>query len=171
MTSYIGATDTTIAFLQKLRKQDISKAVTSPLSLRFTAATAANLSMSYSIDPSKSPGRCYVEMPSLFYFYETIQGYEDISGTHSEDSINNFQVRNFFFSDICNLLISHPYFTQGRLHWGQYITPTFTSLQYKPKDAEFYASIESFRAVAEKFDPEHMFANSFLNKVIWLTGS
>jgi hypothetical protein len=56
---------------------------------------------------------------------------------------------------------------QGRLHWGQYITPSFTTKQYKAKDADFYASI-SFKAVAESFDPGRMMGNKFLNQVIWL---
>jgi hypothetical protein len=60
------------------------------------------------------------------------------------------------------------FFFQGRLHWGQYITPSFTTLQYQPHDPDFYASIVSFKAVAEKFDPGHMMSNHFLNKVIWL---
>jgi hypothetical protein len=57
---------------------------------------------------------------------------------------------------------------QGRLHWGQYITPSFTTDQYKAKDADFYASITSFKAVAESFDPGRMMGNKFLNQVIWL---
>jgi hypothetical protein len=54
------------------------------------------------------------------------------------------------------------------MHWGQYITPSFTTLQYQPHDLEFYESITSFKEVAEKFDPGHMMANAFLRKVIWL---
>lgn len=164
MTSYIPATDATISFLQKLHKQNIYQAVISPISLRFTASTPADLSMSYSVNPSQSSGRCYIEMPSLYYFYESIQNYDDISRPHSEDSINMFKVRNSF--DLLTFL-AYPHF-QGRLHWGQYITPSFTSLQYQPHDPDFYASIASFRAVAEKFDPGHLMANNFLNKVIWL---
>jgi hypothetical protein len=56
---------------------------------------------------------------------------------------------------------------QGRLHWGQYITPSFTADQYKAKDPDFYASIASFKAVAESFDPGRMMGNNFLNQVIW----
>src|ERR1700732_4698075 len=64
MTSYIAATDATMSLLKKLLKQDRSKVVLSPISLRFTASTPANLSMSYGVNPSES-GRCYLEMPSL----------------------------------------------------------------------------------------------------------
>jgi hypothetical protein len=146
MTSYIAATDATISLLKKLRKQDRRKAVLSPISLRFTASTPANLSMSYGVNPLES-GRCYMEMPSLLSFYRSIQNYDDISKPHSEQSIKKFQ---------------------GRLHWGQYITPSFTTKQYKAKDADFYASIASFKAVAESFDPGRMMGNKFLNQVIWL---
>ena len=89
---YLSASDSTISLLQKFRKGDMHKAVTAPLSLRFTASTPANLSMSYNVNPSDTLGRCYIEMPSLFYFYKSIQGYEDISRPHSEESINKFQV-------------------------------------------------------------------------------
>jgi len=147
MTSYLSAADATISLLTKLRKQSIYQAVASPLSLRFTASTPANLSMSYHADPSDPSGRSYIEMPSLFYFYKSIQDYGNISRPHSEESIDKFQ---------------------GRLHWGQYIISSFTALQYKPRDPEFYASIASFKDIAERFDPGHMMANSFLNKVIWL---
>lgn len=147
MSSYLSAADATMSLLQKLRKQDMYKAVLSPLSIRFTASTPANLSMAYSADPLQSSGRSYMEMPTLLPFYKSIQTYDDIARPNSEQSINNFQ---------------------GRLHWGQYITPSFTILQYQPRDPDFYASITSFKAVAEKFDPGHIMANSFLNKAIWL---
>jgi hypothetical protein len=104
MTSYLPAAEATMSLLQKLHKQDIHQAVASPISLRFTASTPANLSMSYSVDPSQSLGRCYIEMPSLFYFYKSIQTYEDISRPHSEESINLFQVLNSF--DLLSVSIS-----------------------------------------------------------------
>jgi hypothetical protein len=93
MTSYLSAADATISLLQKLRKQDIHQGVVSPVSLRFTASTPANLSMSYSINPSQSLGRCYIELPSLFYFYKSIQIYDAISKPHTEESVNMYQVR------------------------------------------------------------------------------
>jgi hypothetical protein len=89
---YLSAADLTISLLEQFRKGNINKAVTSPLALRFTASTPANLSMSYNVNPSDTLGRCYIEMPSLLYSYESIQGYEDISWPHSEESINKFQV-------------------------------------------------------------------------------
>jgi len=100
MTSYLSATDALISLLQKLRKQDIHQGVVSPVSLRFTASTPANLSMSYSTNPSKSLGRCYIELPSLFYFYESIQIYDAISKPHTEESVNMYQVR---CSSTCHL--------------------------------------------------------------------
>jgi len=33
------------------------------------------------------------------------------------------------------------------------MTPSFTALHNQAHDAEYYASIASFRTVAEKFDP------------------
>jgi hypothetical protein len=92
MTSYLSATDATISLLQKLRKQDIHQAVVSPVSLRFTASTPANLSMSYSTNPLQSLGRCYLELPSLFYFYKSVQVYDAISKPHTEESVNMYQV-------------------------------------------------------------------------------
>ena len=170
MTSYLSAADATISLLTKLRKQSIYQAVASPLSLRFTASTPANLSMSYHADPSDPSGRSYIEMPSLFYFYKSIQDYGNISRPHSEESIDKFQVWNIFYPDCTSLRLKTAVasFIQGRLHWGQYIISSFTALQYKPRDPEFYASIASFKDIAERFDPGHMMANSFLNKVIWL---
>ena len=153
-----------MTLLQNLRAQDIYKAVTSPISFRFTASTPVNLSMSYSANPV---GRCYIEMPSLYYFYKTNETYEEISRPHSMESIDKFQVRyHTSFLLCCHL--SFYIFTQGRLHWGQYITPVFTTLQYQPYDPDFYASIVSFKDVAKKYDPGHITANRFLNRVIWL---
>jgi hypothetical protein len=94
MTSYIVATDATMSLLKKLRKQNRRKVVLSPISLRFTASTPANLSMSYGVNPSES-GWCYMEMPSLLSFYRSIQNYDDISKPHSEQSIKKFQVQHF----------------------------------------------------------------------------
>jgi hypothetical protein len=94
MTSYIAATDATMCLLKKLRKQNRRKAVLSPISLRFTASTPANLSMSYGVNPSES-GRCYIEMPSLLSFYRSVQNYDDISKPYSEQSIKKFQVQHF----------------------------------------------------------------------------
>jgi hypothetical protein len=55
---------------------------------------------------------------------------------------------------------------QGRLHWGQYLTPSFSTLQYKPHDPDFFANIQEFKSIAEKFDPGHLMANGFLNSLI-----
>lgn len=166
---YLRAAEATITLVKSLQKQDMYKAVLSPISLRFTASTPANLSMSYCVPTKSSAGRCYIEMPSLYYFYETIQTYDDISRPSSDQSVRMFQVRNSFGISLVFVFFSVSFLlVQGRLHWGQYITPEFTTLQYKPGDADYYASITSFKAVAEKFDPGHMMANTFLNKVIWL---
>lgn len=56
---------------------------------------------------------------------------------------------------------------QGRLHWGQYLTPSFTALQYKEHDSEFFKSISEFKKIAEKFDPDRIMWNDFMNQTIW----
>ena len=56
---------------------------------------------------------------------------------------------------------------QGRLHWGEYFTPSFTALLYKEHDPEFFASISSFKKIAEKFDPDHRMWNEFMDRTIW----
>jgi hypothetical protein len=56
---------------------------------------------------------------------------------------------------------------QGRLHWGQYLTPSFTAAKYKKQDREFYDSIKAFKKIAEKFDPNRMMWNDFMKSVIW----
>jgi len=59
---------------------------------------------------------------------------------------------------------------QGRLHWGQYLTPQFTAL--KEHDPEYYASISAFKKITEIFDPDRMMWNEFMNNtifsVVWL---
>jgi hypothetical protein len=146
LTTNLPATDAVIARVQEFHQQDLRKALAGLLSLRFTASTPAAVSMSFSAN-TKSPGRCYLEIFSLFNFFSSLKGFDDISEPLSQQSVNQFQ---------------------GRLHWGQYITPSFTTLQYKPNDPEFFASISAFRSVAESFDPGHLMANEFLNKLIWL---
>jgi FAD/FMN-containing dehydrogenase len=146
LTTNLRATDAAIALVRKFHQQDVRKALAGLLSLRFTASTPVSVSMSFSAD-NRSPGRCYLEIFSLFNFFKSIQGFDDLSEPLSDQSVNNFQ---------------------GRLHWGQYITPSFTTLQYKPDDSEFFSSISAFRSVAERFDPGHLMANEFLNKLIWM---
>ena len=92
MSRYIEATDSAFDWFEKLRKTDISKALAGFLSLRFTAGIPANLSMSYSPDGAKSPGRCYLEIFSLFAIYDSIQEFDEVVGPVQEDAINKFQV-------------------------------------------------------------------------------
>ena len=54
------------------RRLVVSHALVGFLSLRFTAGINANLSMSYRPDPATSPGRCYLEIFSLFDIYDSI---------------------------------------------------------------------------------------------------
>jgi hypothetical protein len=56
---------------------------------------------------------------------------------------------------------------QGRLHWGQYLTPSFTAAHYKTSDPEYYESISEFKKIAEKFDPDRMMWNDFMKQAIW----
>jgi FAD/FMN-containing dehydrogenase len=56
---------------------------------------------------------------------------------------------------------------QGRLHWGQYLTPPFTALQYNQHDPEYFESISSFKKIAEQFDPDRIMWNDFMNYTIW----
>jgi len=146
MSTYIAAVDSNISLLKGLRKEDKHKALSGFISLRFTAAISANLSMSYSAHPSQSTGRVYLEIFGLFAFYNSIQGYDDVLNPMSEQSISKFQ---------------------GRLHWGQYFTPPFTAIQYKEHDPEYYASIAAFKKISAKFDPGRMMSNAFLDRVIY----
>jgi hypothetical protein len=91
MTTYLQAADATISLLQGLLKKSIFEAAISPISLRFTASTPLNLSMSYS--PTPSAGRCYIEMPSLYDFYQSVEGYALISKAYTQQSVTQFQVR------------------------------------------------------------------------------
>lgn len=110
---YLRAAEATITLVKSLQKQDMYKAVLSPISLRFTASTPANLSMSYCVPTKSSAGRCYIEMPSLYYFYETIQTYDDISRPSSDQSVRMFQVRNSF--GISLVFVSFPsHFSSSR---------------------------------------------------------
>ena len=99
MLTYIAATDAAFEWFDKLRKTDISKALAGFLSLRFTAGIPANLLMSYSADPGKSPGRCYLEIFSLFSIYDSIQEFDEVVGPVQEESINMFQVRDEFLAN------------------------------------------------------------------------
>ena len=55
---------------------------------------------------------------------------------------------------------------QGRLHWGQYLTPSFTALQYKEHDYEFFESISEFKKIAKMFDPDGIMVNNFMEQTI-----
>jgi hypothetical protein len=167
MSTVLTAGDATFSLLQKLRKQNMHLALLSPVSFRFTASTPANLAMGYNAKPSESGGRAYIELLSLLPFYKSLDFFGNIAGPYGEQSINTYQVPNFYDFALGHILIFVRNF-QGRWHWGQYMTPSFTTLQYQLHDPDFYASIGSFKSVAEEFDPGHMMANKFLNKVIWL---
>src|SRR5687767_7726726 len=103
MTTYIPAMDANIALMQKLRTQNISTALAGFLSLRFTAATSATLSMSYSANPSRSKGRCYLALLGLFNFYKSIQGYDDVLKPMQELSISSYEVSPILYAISCNL--------------------------------------------------------------------
>jgi hypothetical protein len=96
MTTYLSAADATISSLQQFRKQSIFKATTGILSLRFTSSVPTSLSMSYSANPSASPGRCYQETSSLYNFYTSIQGFGDIITPIGDQSVKSFQVSDIF---------------------------------------------------------------------------
>ena len=49
------------------------------------------------------------------------------------------------------------------------MTPGFTSEQYKSKDPNFAANIAAVRKIADKYDPEHIMTNTFLEKVVFTT--
>ena len=48
--------------------------------------------MGYSEDPSKSGGRCYLEIFGLSDFFKGLQIYEDILRPIQEESINKYSV-------------------------------------------------------------------------------
>jgi hypothetical protein len=91
MSTYVGATESAMDSFEKLRAKKISKALAGFLSLRFTSGIAANISMSYSPDPAKSDGRCYLEIFSLFAIYKSIKGFDDVVGPVQLESIKKFQ--------------------------------------------------------------------------------
>jgi hypothetical protein len=100
LTTNLPATDAAIALLEKFH-QDPTKVLAGFLSLRFTSATPASVSMSFSADKA-SPGRCYMEIFSLFNFFKSIQGFDDLLAPLSEQSIDKFQVRYISFFAIIN---------------------------------------------------------------------
>ncbi|KIL64197.1 hypothetical protein M378DRAFT_11591, partial [Amanita muscaria Koide BX008] len=57
----------------------------------------------------------------------------------------------------------------ARLHWGQYLTPSFNAQEYKEKDPKFATNIATVRKIADKYDPAHMMTNSFLDQVVFST--
>ena len=66
-----------------------------------------------------------------------------------------------------SLLTSDPVDVQGRLHWGQYLNPTFTALKYKERDPDYYASISAWKKIAQKFDPDRLMWNEFMDTTIF----
>jgi hypothetical protein len=151
LTTNLPATDAVIARLRKFHQADLHKALAGLLSLRFTASVPTTLSMSFSAGAAESPetggGRCYLEIFSLFNFFDSVQGFDQLL-----DPLSELCVKEFL----------------GRLHWGQYITPAFTTMQYKPRDAEFFEGIRACRSVAERFDPGRMMGNGFLERLVWV---
>jgi antibiotic biosynthesis monooxygenase (ABM) superfamily enzyme len=93
MSKHIAAIDSAISHFETLRQQDISKAVGGFLSAHFTSGIAANLSMSYSPDPSTTPGRCYLSLLTLFAFYKSIEAFDEVAGPLQKRSIREFHVR------------------------------------------------------------------------------
>jgi len=79
---------------------------------------------------------------------------------------DRFQVRTIsrwnihFCSHLTSCLLT------GCLHWGQYLMPSFTALQYKEHDSEFVESSE-FKKIAENFDPDQLMWNDSMNQTIW----
>jgi len=49
------------------------------------------------------------------------------------------------------------------------MTPGFKAEQYKTKDPKFAANIAAVRKIADKYDPEHIMTNTFLEKVVFTT--
>jgi hypothetical protein len=92
MSTYLAGTEAALDWFDKLRAKDMSKALAGFLSIRFTSSIAANLSMSYSPDPAKSPGRCYLEIFSLFAIYNSIKGFDEVVGPVQEEAIKKYQV-------------------------------------------------------------------------------
>jgi hypothetical protein len=91
LTTYLSAADAAIDLLQKLRENNMFDELAGFLSVRFTASTSAKVSMSYSAN--KEPlGRSYLEVFSLYNFFRSIQGYENLLGPLSEQSVNTYQV-------------------------------------------------------------------------------
>lgn len=148
MNTYIAGVDAVLSALQDDRNKDISKALVGFLSVRFTSSTSATLSMSYSDNPSQSGGRAYLEIFGLADFYDSLQTYDDMLRPVQQQSISDFL---------------------ARLHWGQYLTPSFNAQEYKEKDPKFAANIAAARKFADKYDPTHMMTNSFLDQVVFST--
>ena len=141
-------------------QQDIWKAVVGFLSARFTSVISANLSMPYTLDPSTSPGRCYLSLLTLFASYKSTEAFDEVARTSQKRNIR---------CGSTHLLVAYALtlMLQGRLHCGEYFTPSFTALLYKDHDPEFFASISSFKKIAEKFDPDHRMWNEFMDRTIW----
>ena len=49
------------------------------------------------------------------------------------------------------------------------MTPGFKAELYKTKDPKFAANIAAVRKIADKYDPEHIMTNTFLEKVVFTT--
>lgn len=92
MSTYVAATDSALEWVEKLHQKDISKAMAGFFELRFTAGIPANLSMSYSSNLTMPPGRCYLEIYSLFAIYNSIQDFDQVVAPVQDESVKNFQV-------------------------------------------------------------------------------
>lgn len=100
--------DAALSSLKQSRDQDIVKAVMGILSVRFTSSASATLSPSYSKDPSKSAGRCYLEIYGLSDFYKRFQTFDDIIRPIQEQAINNYVVcLPLFRLDLFFLLLTY----------------------------------------------------------------
>lgn len=92
METYIAGVDAALSSIQHERKQDITNAIVGFLSVRFTSSTSATLSMGYSEDPSKSGGRCYLEIFGLSDFFTSLQIYENMLRPIQEESVDKYLV-------------------------------------------------------------------------------
>ncbi len=166
INTYIAGVDAALSSLKHSRDQDIAQAVMGILSVRFTSSTSATLSPSYSKDPSKSAGRCYLEIYGLSNFYKRFQTFDDIIRPIQEQAINNYLVCLPLF-----MLVPPPHLSlvQARLHWGQCMSSTFKAQQYWTHDPEFASNIAAVRKIANKYDPGHMMTNTFLDQVVFTT--
>ena len=94
MSTYIDAFESARSSLRRAHILHPRKALlVGFLSLRFTSGTAANLSMSYDLDPA-SPGWNYLEIFSLFDFYDDISGYDGLVAPIQKTSIDKYNVRH-----------------------------------------------------------------------------